>query len=370
MTVCKKLWFNAEVDLEGNIQPCSSFNSKINCIPYDLDSYFASADLQKCIQSQQAGEQNPECNICWEQESLGLRSLRQSSDDDLPALTDTPKLLVLDYSLDHLCNLKCIMCNEKASSAIMSEKIALGHSIIPIKIQTNNNRLDFLKKHIPNLHELKIYNSGEPFMSPIFGPMIDLINQTNPEIKLMISTNGTQIKQQVLEKLKEVKNLTVKLSLDGYGPVNDFIRYPSHWAEIETGVQLLKTVPGIKIIVHTTIQALNLYQLDRLIRWVAEQNIDIELAPVIRSPLLDMRVIPNENKEIYRDKIKEILKFKEVKFNHIKSLLATFKQLEEVTYCVDSHKELQEFLNGVCSLRKIDLRDYFTEELNLLQINT
>lgn len=370
MTVCKKLLYNAEVDIEGKIQPCSSFSGSINCLPYDLDSYRASADLRKCIADHQNNIKNEGCRICWEQEAQGHRSLRQSTEHDLFDLTEDPKLLILDYSLDHLCNLKCIMCSETASSAIMSEKIALGIPVIPINIKKDSTRLEFLEKHICELKELKIYNSGEPMMSPLFEPMIDLILKNNPGVKLMISTNGTRVNDNTLSKLSKIKNLTVKVSIDGYQRVNEFIRYPSKWEDISENIDKFKTLSNAKLMIHSTVQALNLYQLDRLIHWSTDKQLPIELAPVNRSPILDTRIIPLDSRDEYQQKILAILKSKKLDFKNLRMLLVILKQLKEQEFCQEGYAEFIQNISNVCALRKIRPRDFIPTEVDLLQINT
>ena len=369
MTVCKKLWYNAEIDLSGQFQPCSSFNGSISCRPYDINSYLSSPDLKRYISDHQQGIKNLECKICWDQEEHGHRSLRESSEDILPNISDEPRILFLDYSLDHLCNLKCIMCSEVASSAIMTEKLSLGLPIVPITLNTDPDRLNFLEKHIKDLKELKIYNSGEPLMSPKFKQLIEIVCRENPELKLMISTNGTKISDEILNQLNTLKNLTLKVSLDGFDRINDFIRYPSQWKIISKNIDSFLKLSNADILVHSTVQALNLYQLDSLIKWALDKDITIELSPVNRSPTLDIRVIPLASREIYKEKILKILRTTSLNPKNLRVLLATLKQLDQQDFCDQSHRELKEYLANVCNFRGINLIDYMPAEVELLQIN-
>lgn len=371
MTVCKKLWHNLEIDLEGHIQPCSSFQGSISCQPYDLESYYTSADFQRIILQHQEGTKNTECNICWQQEQQGHRSLRQSTDEIFVALEEKPDFLVLDYSLDHICNLKCLMCNETASSAILAEKKALGLPVIPIRVARDTKRLDFLKDNIKRLHGLKIYNSGEPMLSPLFIPMLDIIDAVNPDLHLMVSTNGMQVSEDIITRLSAIKNLTVKVSIDGYQKVNDFIRYPSDWQTIESNIKKLQQLSNANLIVHSTVQALNILKVELLEYWANDIGVSIELSPVNRTAMLDLRVIPVTARTVIEQRIVKLIKSKIVKRqSSMRLLLATLKTLKEQPVCEISRAELTKFLQDISRIRKIDPRDYIAEELDMLEINT
>jgi sulfatase maturation enzyme AslB (radical SAM superfamily) len=369
MIVCKKLWYNAEVDLEGNFQPCSSFLGKVDGVPYDLGAYHSSTVLNHCISDQQRGIKNKECSMCWQQEAAGHRSLRQASEDFLPAITDQPRMLTLDYSLDHLCNLKCIMCSELASSSIMAEKIFLGLPVLPVTIKKDSVRLEFLDRHIESLQELKIYNSGEPFMSPLFEPMIDMIIKKNPDIKLMISTNATKVSDQILDKISQVKNLTLKVSIDGFKQVNDFIRFPSQWTVIEQNLIKLKKLDHAELVIHSTVQALNLYQINEFLTWTNSMAVDLELSSVKRSNQLDLCVIPEASRPIYQSRILSTLRNKNLNRANMRVMLAVLHQLENQPYCKQSHSELTAYLADLCRIRSINFKDYMPAEVELLQIN-
>jgi sulfatase maturation enzyme AslB (radical SAM superfamily) len=264
------------------------------------------------------------------------------------------------------------MCNEQASSAILAEKLSLGQKIMPVRLAKDSTRLDFLAQHLDQLTELKIYNSGEPMMSPLFQPLIKLIHERNPEIKLMISTNATAVTAQTVDQLSKIKNLSVKISIDGHGRVNEFIRYPSKWPAIEQGVGLLKQLGHDKLLVHSTVQALNYYQLGQLLKWCWENNLSYECSPVKRISMLDQRVIPEASREIYKTKIIELCKIPQVKLSMhsgvIKTLLATARSIDSGEFCPQSHQQLKNHLDNLCSIRKIDLVEYLPVESELLEL--
>ncbi len=369
MNICKKLWHNVEVDLEGQFQPCSSFQGSISCQSYDLESYYASADFQRIILQHQEGIQNPECALCWQQEQQGNRSLRQSAEDHLPPIDSKPGILVLDYSLDHICNLKCLMCNETASSAILAEKKSLGLDVIPIRLSKDSIRLDFLKQHISNLKELNIYNSGEPTLSPLFEPLISLVLDKNPNLNLMISTNCTRLSDSTLDLISQLNNITIKVSVDGFDRVNDFIRYPSEWSSIENNVKRLQQLPNVKLIAHTTVQALNILKLKELLDWTSELNLDLELSTVKRTPWLDIEVLPSSSRAFLESKLSSMIKSKPSQGN-LRLLLSVLKQLQHQPVSESSREHLIKLLQDISRVRKINPRDYIAEELELLEINT
>lgn len=369
MNVCKKLWYNAEVNLQGSIQPCSSFNGNLIHESYDLEGYLASAKFRQVLHQQQQGQRNPECEVCWQQEARGETSLRMVAEDSLPKIDSSPRLVSLDYSLDHICNLKCIMCNEQASSSIFIERRSLGWPVIPVKLSDSDQHLKFLADHIQDLEYLNIYNSGEPLLSPRLNTVLDLVMQKNPKLHLMISTNGTAVNEEIINKLAQVKNLTVKISLDGQGLVNEFIRYPSKWQDIEQGVTLLKQLTGAVLKVHATVQALNLWQLDQLLAWCQQQQLEVELSPVIRMPHLSVAVIPPAVRDLYLNKVKSMISDQITRSRaNAKCLLAIMHSLTMPNYDRNARQLLASTVNDLCNLRKIRIESYLPQETQMLDL--
>ena len=72
---------------------------------------------------------------------------------------------------------------------------------------------------------------------------------------------------------KKFKKVEIMMSLDGHGPDNEYIRFPSKWTDIEQNVDVITKLPNAKTYVNCTISNLNFLLLPRLIDWCKERNI-------------------------------------------------------------------------------------------------
>ena len=69
----------------------------------------------------------------------------------------------------------------------------------------------------------------------------------------------------------EFKHIYLGVSIDGYNEVDDYIRYPSKWDKIEKNIEKVsgwKQELNMDLQIHSTFQALNVLNYDKLLEWV------------------------------------------------------------------------------------------------------
>ena len=81
----------------------------------------------------------------------------------------------------------------------------------------------------------------------------------------------------VLEELWDLCNcgiqVTVTVSLDGIGPVHDFVRWPVKWDKFYANLQRYMEMP-IRLNTWTTVSALNVDDLPNILKFVKEHNLE------------------------------------------------------------------------------------------------
>lgn len=196
-----------------------------------------------------------ECNECWNKESAGASSLRQSLLEyyNQPRL-QTTGLASIDYNVEPICNATCIICSRYHSSAWLAEdqKFDAVATIERTAASSRNNRiieqLDFSQLK-------KIYvNGGEPSLSKDLELILEKLYRENRlhEVDVGFNMNGSVMpSNRVIELLHHAHSVSVYFSIDGVGDQFEYTRYPLKWAT------LLETVAKVAEFPFLTNMAMN-----------------------------------------------------------------------------------------------------------------
>lgn len=271
-SLCSYPWAGAAIRPDGTILPCCKF---------DHDKEFGNITDQDPRDSEQwnllrdrmlGGEFIKNCNACYRDEQSGIESLRQQSLKFYKPETNNKQVLKqLEVSFNNICNLACVMCSEEFSTRWQTEKIK--HRGLTAQGVTAHG-FDYLSWDLTQLQQLKIIG-GEPLMSQ--DKFINLLEKVDrSKLDVVIATNATLIPNERLKQLlEECKHVSYKVSLDGVGLINDWIRWPSKFSEIEKNIDIIedwwKNNPKIKLEFHTVVSVYNILFLDQLIHYVKKR---------------------------------------------------------------------------------------------------
>jgi hypothetical protein len=136
---------------------------------------------------------------------------------------------------------------------------------------------------------------------------------------MLYHTNGTIYDQEIVDLWSKFKSVKVMLSIDGYGIVNDIIRRPSTWKNIENNLKLYdETADNIVVSINTTVQLLNVDSLVDFASWLLDQKFKkighktdngIYFASLLHYPdYLSVQVIPKSIKERISNDVKQFVK--------------------------------------------------------------
>lgn len=125
-------------------------------------------------------------------------------------------------------------------------------------------------EHLRNLRLI----GGEPLLiKEVKSLLLHLIEiGAAPQIELNISTNATQSGRQWSAIFSKFKRANILFSLDGFGAVNDYIRYPSKWTEIDENIREFVEGGG-DFYANMTVQAYNALNVVELVKYCQELGI-------------------------------------------------------------------------------------------------
>lgn len=300
---CAIPFHHTRIGSDGSFNVCCDHNIppdlKQNIRDHTAQHWFDSKYLQEVRQYFIDDRRHPGCNSCWRDEDSGIQSMRIRTQKEYQILgTDitNPKIKNIELQPSNLCNLSCLMCNEKFSSVIQAENRRLGISKI------DRSELEWGPSHYANLAEMLdqgflVLNvlGGEPFYSKA---LLDILDRLDPKktsnAVLQIITNATVYNERWKKVMAKFGLVRLMISLDGVGSVYEYIRYPAQWSEVEKNVDLIQGMVKTKSLIHCTVQNLNILYLDQLIRWCQDRNLHLDLTLLNQPSYLHITNLPSD----------------------------------------------------------------------------
>jgi sulfatase maturation enzyme AslB (radical SAM superfamily) len=262
---CVLPFYGAEYDQSGYTTPCCLIPS--------------GTDLQQVQTTMLNKQRATACQKCWileDQGKISDRQLKNSSFDfyanrDIRFIEEdcqqgkfSPQIIKLYTS--NLCNSTCATCGPEASTAwgTLTKNKKL--------IQINNSILDQLP-----IEDFIMLNfvGGEPLTEKKNFDLLErLITAEKTNCFISITTNGsTDLTSHQKKILSNFNNLNINLSIDGVGPVFEYIRYPLKWDKLLDNLDFYRS-QNFKLSVSYTISNLNILYHNETIQWFTNQGLN------------------------------------------------------------------------------------------------
>lgn len=344
-TFCVLPWIENYTDLSGNILFCCWSKTPIRD--------FAQADQ---LRNQIWNDQKiPHCKICYDLEQHKTISPRQietlrwfKSNKELSDYfnkNDCPPAnpLFLDLRTDNKCNLACVSCNPTQSSLWAKE--------LSIPIIQSKKKLDLNEA----IKYKKIYMAGgEPLIIEDYLILLKHIADNNLNIEIVINTNLTSLSNDVIQLMKAIKNISLIVSVDAYGKVNEYHRFPLKWSKFVSNLEIVKNL-DIPIHFNTVVDAVSVFGMANL------QNISHfpeswNLTLLIDPSWLKLCNIPDKHKKLAHDNIIELKRNRFFLTNL--SFSTRIKQMENELFQSGNSNELIEKIKELDARRNINHSDY------------
>jgi len=338
--ICVMPWLHTATISDGTVKLCcvAHADSKLNLNEQTITEIWNSDYYQQQRKEFLEGSKPKACEHCWKEEAAGVRSHREISNDifirhlgeakvkELCSTTVVEQApMTIDFRLGNTCNLQCVMCQPSDSSKWVKPAKQLAETITSdlkwdwkFKSAVDVTKFEWYKREqfwsdFDNIaHGIKhiTFGGGEPLLVKEHRELIKRLvaNGHAKGMKLLYHTNGTIYDQEIINLWSHFDEVKLMLSIDGLGEINDYIRRPSKWAEVEHNLRLYdQTNDNIVVAINTTVQVSNIAHLDKFAQWLLDQNFNkvgrqtdggIFFASLLHWPTyLSIQVLPDSMKK-------------------------------------------------------------------------
>ena len=272
---CALPFISAFQHLNGNQYLCCLSN-----IPIDTIASESTNELRKKIW---AGEKIPHCVQCYDLENKKALSERLRitvqlmKDPDIKNYIsdwtpETPsKIFFYDLRFDNKCNLACISCDAEFSS-LWAKELGIESPEYQTKFDINDC-----------VNAKKIYLAGgEPLIIDQYIDLITRISKNEQQPELVINTNLTRVNEDLKNVLSKIKNLTLTVSVDAFGLVNEYHRWPMKWSKFVDNLTWVRNNLKCTVQFNTVVDAVSIINLHQLME--IEHLADCWNLSILRSP--------------------------------------------------------------------------------------
>lgn len=321
----------------------------------NLSEIWNSAELRDLRKTIYQGERVPQCQPCYTEELSGSTSLRQRSLKDWMGrqeirseiersalhefhMESQPRFL--EVKPGNLCNLKCRMCNQYDSSLVAAEIKQLQKKY-PELIRPGEPRLldsqvfevDFnldkmpdwekipqfwsdIEKLLPTLEVLS-FAGGEPTLLSEVEDLLERCVESGhaSHIRVFLSSNFTRVNERLLELSRHFQIFEFIASIDGVGPIQEYIRHPSKWPVVSQNFMRVKNHirPGqTKLLINLTVQMNNILHFTDVLDWI--DTLDLSEPHFYQHPYalnilhlpkyLNISILPSAGRKIAQERIR------------------------------------------------------------------
>lgn len=273
----------------------------------------------------------------------------------------------MEFQLDNLCNLECIMCSGEYSSGIRQNREKGNVYESPY----DDNFVNQLTDYIPHL-KYCAFTGGEPFLFEIYYKIWDKIKILNPHIQLYISSNGTILNDRIKSYLNDL-NFNFSISIDSveketYEKIRKNAKLEETLANIEWYQNYCK-LKNTEINIKSLVTPQNILDISSLLKHCNEKDLPLNFKFAILPWFARIDSLSKEdlNKAIQKLKNIELSTHTEVQNNNfikLKQLISDLESFEkEIKLNIDvKPKNLNEL--------KIELIHHVLNFKNTLNDNT
>jgi len=291
---CVYPFVHSLIKTSGEFRPCcvSEGATGHNIKTHSIAEWWHSDYLQT-LRTQFLNNERPDsCSACWQNEDQGIRSLRRQANNEYQIYNkkyiekmiktfDWPgsRPVDIEVQLTNLCNLSCLMCTETSSSQLLVENKKLkisNYSQNDYAVTTGT--IDKIKEWLLTKPECIRLRGGESTIVPEIKDLLKwtIDNNLTSNIKLQLCTNATRFDTEWKDIMESFSSSRVMISIDGVGPVYDYIRYGGNWQQLQKPIKIIKSVKNSSVYCNAVVQNLNLLNLGKLVDWAKKENIYLD----------------------------------------------------------------------------------------------
>jgi sulfatase maturation enzyme AslB (radical SAM superfamily) len=318
---CPMAWVHIASHTDGSARLCCISNrfiqdekgEKYNLGESSIDTILNSQDYKNIRKDMLEGKLILGCESCYKAENysktssrtqfirkwLNNKSFKNKLNQSIENKDIDSTIEFFDLRFGNLCNLSCRYCFSEVSTTYNKEATEINEKfkdvIFPITSKEYNSWYDTetfnnsVYEQIPNLE--KYYAAGgEPtLIDKNYEFMEYMVNTGHSQhIELQISTNLTNTKKDFYSLLPHFKKVTFLASLDGVGPIQEYLRYPSNWKQLDSNFRKVVALPNdnISITITPVLQKTNLGYITELFEYAEVFNREFKRNKVNVVPII------------------------------------------------------------------------------------
>ena len=380
---CMMPWIHMHAFADGRVYPCcfGDYHTPMGNLRENTMEEIWNNEQYRTLRKNMLEEKpSAVCAKCYEQESVGIFSLRNSINKshgkyineveltDVNGVHPEFKIRYWDVRFSNLCNFSCRSCSPVFSSNWFKEHVRMyGGKPIESNRELNvveyagRDKYDILKQmepHLPYIDQI-YFAGGEPLiMEEHYIILEKLIELGKTDINIQYNTNFSEMSykgRDVIELWKNFSNVSVGASLDAEGKRGELMRHGQDWKQvIKNRKRMIDEVPHVDFYVSATVSAMNvLHVMDFHRNWV-------ELG-LIGPEDFDINVL--HGPDFYRvDVLPDVFK-KQVVIPAIQKHIAWLKPLDTITRATIGYRGL---INSLMSSNNSKLLEKFVKEIDKL----
>ena len=385
---CMLPWTHLHAYPNGQAYPCclAKHELPIGSMKKNTIKELWNCDDMKQMRTNMLSEKpSPQCAKCYEQESYGWTSMRQSANKHFghhiskvekttdQGVYEDVNMIYWDIRFSNLCNLSCRSCGSMFSSNWYDDQKALygdpGHDKVTYAGTTKMDAYDQLLEYMPMVEQV-YFAGGEPLiMEEHYKILKELIRLGKANsVKLIYNTNFTRMSYKdlnVLDIWPEFRDVSVGASLDAMGPRAELMRNGTVWLDVERNrEQMLKKCPGVDFYISPTVGVFNHeHVIDFHSDWIAKGFIrpqDLNMNMIQDPEYYRIDILPQHIKDRVADRYREhIAKIKPL--DHLGRASSGFESAlnmmmsDDKTHLISKFKEITQQLDQRRSQKTVEV---------------
>ena len=276
---CLAPYSTINFDTLGAIRVCC-YNNKFNLGTYPdvtIEQAWQNEEREKFIEKLKRFDFGGGCEKCnmLVQANNTAGALFTKFDKFDGVVSDNNMPVNFEFEFGTVCNYECIMCGGKWSSSIRKNREKLP----PIKTPYDDAFVEQLK---PFVSHMRVANflGGEPFLTPLYYKIWDLMYEHNPTLPIYITSNGSILNDRVKEYLGKLPKAMVVVSLDSLkAETYEIIRKNGNFDQVIKNIEelmVMKKLAGIAFC--PLIQNVN--ELPSIVEFCIKHNVDLSINTV------------------------------------------------------------------------------------------
>lgn len=317
---------------------------------------------------------------CRWQEDSGRKSFRQMANKDFFEfekhfsdygkidLYPEPRFTQMDLRTGNDCNLACRMCRPKWTKNLIKDHEHLNLSTDDVSPETwidDPRCWDNIYNYASHVRHFN-FAGGEPFLVKALPDFLNRFIQDEraADITLTFHTNLTYWPETLISLLKKFKLTSIHISLDAVGDLNEYIRYPSKWANVDKRIRHLdETFHDVGLhesFVWTTLSIYNVFHVADMVRYCSSfKNINPypKFGLVGDKPFLNIQSLTPELKKLAEQRLREALQL--LQHLEVQNLDLHRKAIQDLEGVIE-YLWLNDFSNTRAEFRKFN--SYFDQK--------